>query len=236
MSTRHPRTLAVAAILGLLPALTGCVDEAAELGRPPPVQLTLAGRDIAVALGGDAQLQPGARDDLRQAVSDLGGSLPLAVRARIRAASDGEAEAVRAALLGFGVDPAHIATAQTPAAGRLLPMVRLTRTFATTRSCDAAIPPARFGDMAPSLDSLQRCVEQNSLAAMLVDPADLVDPPALGPAEAARIGLQTAPLPPAPGSAATTDPGEPAGSYGNGATTAGAAPVVVAKPAAPVPP
>ena len=217
MRARH---LAVVGVLGLALALAGCVNEAQELGQPPPVQLTVARRTLVVALQGDPRLRPGAREQLRSVVTELGGASPLGVRARISAASAGDADAVRRALLGLGVDPAHIVIERTGDVRPLRPLVRLTRSFAATRGCDAAITPARYDDIAPSLDSLQHCVEQNNLAAMLVDPADLVDPPALAPADAARIGLDVQPGPqrptPAPGAAepGSSEPGASAGSYG----------------------
>ncbi len=241
MRARH---LAVVGVLGLALALAGCVDEAQELGQPPPVQLTVARRTLVVALQGDPRLRPGAREQLRSVVTELGGASPLGVRARISAASAGDADAVRRALLGLGVDPAHIVIEQTRIERTgdvrpLRPLVRLTRSFAATRGCDAAITPARYDDIAPSLDSLQRCVEQNNLAAMLVDPADLVDPPALAPADAARIGLDVQPGPqrPTPASGAaepgSSEPGAPVGSYGGAPPPASTVP---APPAVAVPP
>ncbi len=236
MRARH---LALLGVLGLAPPLAGCVDEAQELGQPPPVQLTVARRALVVALRGDPRLLPGARDQLRSVVTELGGASPLAVRARISAASAGDAYAVRRALLGLGVDPAHIVIEQTRAVRPLRPLLRLTRSFATTRGCDAAITPARYDDVSPSLDSLQRCVEQNSLAAMLVDPADLVDPPALAPADAARIGLDVQPGPQRPASApdaaeaGASEPGAPVGSYGGAPPPASTVPAL---PAVAVPP
>lgn len=171
--------------MALAAAVSGCVNEAAELGRPPPVALSLARRDVLVALHDDPRLRPDARAQLGDAVASLGGPHPLAVRARIRAATAGDAEAVERALLGLGVDPARIVVERSVAVARLLPLVMLTRTFAATTDCAEAVTPAFHGDVLPSLDSLGRCNQQNNLAAMLVDPADLVAPPALAAADAA---------------------------------------------------
>ncbi len=230
--------LALALALGLSPGLAGCVDEAVDLGQPPPVELTVARRELLVALHDDPKLQPAARDQLRGVVAELGGAQPLAVRARILAASAGDADAVRRALLGFGLDPAHIVAQRVQGGRRLLARVQLTRSFASTADCNAAIAPARNGDIAPSLDSLQRCVEQNSLAAMLVDPADLVDPPDLAPADAAfQVGALNARLMSAQASlhsAGSAPESAPAsGSYGGGAPVAVATPVVPAPPPPP---
>ena len=230
--------LALALALGLAPGLAGCVDEAADLGQPPPVQLVTARRDLVVALHDDPQLQPAARNQLRKTVAELGGAQPGAVRARILAASAGDADAVRRALLGFGVDPAHIVAERVQDVRRLRPHVQLSRSFATEADCNAAITPARNGDIAPSLDGLQRCIEQNSLAAMLVDPADLVDPPDLAPADAAfQVGALNARLRQAqtslPSAGSTPDSAPASGSYGSAAPVAVAAPVVPAPPSPP---
>ncbi len=226
--------------LGLALGAAGCVDEAAERGRPPPIALSVARRELVVALQDDPQLRPAARAQLRDAVTGLGGSQPLAVRARIRAATSGDADAVRRALLGLGVDPARIVIEHAAAAPRLLPRLVLTRTFATATNCGAAIAPAFLGDVSPSLDSLGRCIQQNNLAAMVVDPADLVDPPALAPADApflvdglnARLIQREATL---PGVVFQSDSGGSGGSYGGGAPPAGnaAAAPAPASPASP---
>lgn len=192
MSRHGIPVLALALALGA----AGCVDVAAERGHPPPVVLSVARREVVVALRGDPRLLPAARARLHDAVIGVSGGLtgelgegpgsaqPLAVRAHIRAATPGDADAVRRALLGLGVDPAHIVIEHAADAPVLLPTVVLTRTIAAVTDCAAAIAPGFHGDVAPSLDSLGRCLQQNNLAGMLVDPADLVDPPALASADA----------------------------------------------------
>lgn len=211
---------------GLALSAASCVDVAAERGRPQPVALSIARRELVVALQDDPRLQPAARARLRDIVTGLGGAQPLAVRARIRAATSGDADAVRRALLGLGVDPARIVIEHAANAPMLRPTVMLTRTFATVTDCDAAIAPAFHGDVSPSLDSLGRCIQQNNLAAMLVDPADLVDPPALAPADApflvdglnARLVQRESAL---PGAVLQSDPAASGGSYGGGASAGG---------------
>jgi len=232
--SRH-RSLIRGLAVGLALGAAGCVDVAAERGHPPPVALSVARRELVVALHDDPQLLPAARVRLRDAVMELGGRLggapPLAVRARIGAATSGDADAVRRALLGLGVDPAHIAIEHAANAARLLPIVVLTRTFATVTDCGAAIAPGFHDEISPSLDSLGRCLQQNNLAGMLADPADLVDPAALAPADApflvdglnSRLVRRESTLPGAqsqPGSA-TSGPAAAGGFYGGAAPAVG---------------
>lgn len=236
------RLLALALALGA----AGCVNVAAELGEPPPVALSVARRDLVVALRRDPQVEPGARARLRQAITALGGTPPLAVRARVEAATAGDAEAVRRALLGLGVDPARIIVQPAAFVPRLLPRVMLTRTFAAVAECGAAITPSFHNDVAPSLDSLGRCIQQNNLAAMVVDPADLVDPPPLAAGDAAflvgglnaRLSHQNVGLP-AAGLQADSAGASGGGSYGGvapvGDTAVAPLSALPAIPAAPVP-
>ncbi len=227
---------------GLALGSASCMDEAAELGRPVPVVLSVAWRDLLVALQDDQHLRPAARARLHDAVTELGGAQPLAVRARIRAATAGDADAARRALLGLGVDPARIVIQHAPEAMRLLPAVLLTRAFASTADCSAAIGPAYRGDVAPSLDSLGRCIQQNNLAAMLADPADLVDPVAPSLADAAfqvdglnaRLIQRETALP----AAGQFGPSTPGGSAGGGAPSGpGPGSIMPGSPvAAPAPP
>ena len=223
---RHAARLVLCAAL----ALAGCTDEAADLGQPPPIELATARRLLLVRLHDDPGLVAGERERLDREVGALAGGDAQAVRARVQAADPGDGEAVRRALLASGLDPARVTVEPSVTVARLTPVVLLSRIFVHTADCAAAIGPSWRGDPLPSLMSLGRCTQSNNLAAMLVDPADLVAPPALAPADGAYVvdGLRAwraqrgAGLPSVvpdnaePGTAGT-------GASGSGAPTGGAA-------------
>ena len=162
-------------------ALAGCTDTAADLGRPPPIDLVTARRILVVPLQDGERLGTDGRARLGREVDALAAGEAQAVRARVQAAEPDDGEAVRRALLASGLDPARIAVVPSSAVARLAPVVALSRAFAHTTPCAAAVAPAWQGDPLPSLMSLGRCTQANNLAAMLADPADLVAPPPLAP-------------------------------------------------------
>ena len=211
-----------ALILAAATSLGACVNEAAELGQPPPVELAVARRTLPLALlEGQARTQAA----LRAALSALGGD-GLGVRAYIQAAAAQDADAVRGALVGMNVDPARITIALSADAQRSMPVVTLTRSFAVTTDCNAAVAPAFRDDPTASLESIGDCVQADNLAAMLVDPGDLIKPPALAPADGAYLaaGVQAwrANRPAALQGSSTSgsDSSSSGGSYGGAGTAA----------------
>ena len=143
-----------------------------------------------------------------------------AVRAQVRPDTAGDGETIRRFLVGIGLDPARL-DVEPPSPGRTRPSeVVLTRKRAVTPPCAAAIQFAYPDDPAPSLMSLARCHQANNLANMLVDPADLVAPPALAQQDGAYLaaGVQSwradrsGPLPSESPSSPSGDQGFTAGS------------------------
>lgn len=172
-------------LVALLPLtlLAACVDETAELGRPPPVALATARQTLVLRLRGDPRLQPGEPERLRQAADVLAPGDHQPIRAHIIAFDRGDSDAAWRALVALGIEPARITTSWSSATAPLRPTLELSRTIARTEDCEQAVTPGWHGDPSPSLTSLGRCAQDNNLANMLVDPADLIAPPALSAAD-----------------------------------------------------
>jgi type IV pilus biogenesis protein CpaD/CtpE len=165
---------------GIAVLLGGCADGAANLGAAPPIALTTAHRELAVPL--DASRASNLR--LQRSIDALAAGDRQAVRAHIVASGVAQNRKARQALIGLGLDPARIVDSIAPGRGTT---VFLTRTTASTQDCAAAITLAYPDDPMPSLLSLSRCTQRNNLAAMVVDPADLIAPPPLGHADGAYL-------------------------------------------------
>lgn len=173
----------VAAVMaGLAMLLCGCVDGTADLGVSPPVRLTTLHREITMRTFSGRVSQR-----LRRDIDALASGHVQAVRARIVARDVPQAERAREILIGMGLDPAHVTAAIEPSRRASGTNIALTRTVAIGPDCAAAIEPAFPDDPGPSLFHLSQCVQANNLAAMVVDPADLVDPPRLGHADGAYL-------------------------------------------------
>jgi type IV pilus biogenesis protein CpaD/CtpE len=172
------RTLVVTAGIAVL--LGGCADGAANLGAPPAIALTTSYRELAIPL--NASRASNLR--LQRSIDALAAGDRQAVRARIVAPGVAQARKARQVLIGLGLDPARIVNSVAPGRGTT---VFLTRTTAATRDCAAAITTAYPDDPMPSLLSLSRCTQRNNLAAMVVDPADLVASPPLDHADGAYL-------------------------------------------------
>jgi type IV pilus biogenesis protein CpaD/CtpE len=172
---------ALVAMAGIAVLLGGCADGAANFGAPPPVALMTSHQELTVPL--DASQTSKLR--LQRSIYILAAGDRQAVRARIVASGVAQIGKARAILIGLGLDPARIV--DSVAAGRRGATVFLTRTTASTQDCAAAITLAYPDDPTPSLLSLSRCTQRNNLAAMVVDPADLIAPPPLGHADGAYL-------------------------------------------------
>lgn len=155
------------ALLLALLALAGCEDSGVDTGRVPPVQLITSSR--RVSLRADGTPDPAA---LAGALAALSGD--AAVNADIAGFTPFASDTTRAALVGAGLDPDRVRVAP-PGPG--VPELVLTSARAVTQPCGRALSAGWFGDVAPSLDSVGRCVQQNNLADMLEDPMDLVRSP-----------------------------------------------------------
>jgi hypothetical protein len=156
--------------------LAACNDPSIDLGMAPPV--TLVEQRVVVPLHGGVE-----RRALGNAVESLGGVPPDgSVRAVVSVGNPRRAEAVREAVLGFGVSPALV----TPAGGRGSDTVLLSRTKAHVQDCSSALVPSLDGGVSRSVTSLGVCIQANALAAMVADPADLAAPPRFEPADGAR--------------------------------------------------
>ena len=222
------RTVALALTCGALAAaLTGCVSESADLGRPTPVVLETPQRPVDLVAQVHGRLA--TRAAVRRALVEIGDGSVQSVRVVILARSPTTAERLRRLLIGLGVDPVRLTEKSWHGPGDRLV---LTHTVAETVPCAAAIHPVAPDDPLPSLMNLARCTQDNNLAEMLVDPGDLVDPPRLaaqdGDSAAGAIrswrSNRDASLP-------TQDTTASAG-YGGG-TVAGAAPTISATAGAP---
>lgn len=179
--------------------VAGCASSQ-DVGRPPPVQLVSTSRRVPMLADGRPD-QPA----LTRAMAELAGN--TALDADIAGLSPGAVDRARAALAGAGIDPdrVHVASERDPAFGGAgLPSLLLTRTQAVTANCGRAIQPGWLGDVATSTDSVGRCVQDNNLAEMLADPADLIRSPvpqlASGERAARAVRLleqgRASPLPP----------------------------------------
>ena len=164
--------------------LGGCTlpDESAQRGTPPAIEASLLRQDTIVQLPDPRRLPINAHARLLGAVRLVALGEPRAVRATIVAQAV-EAQTVRQALIGLGIDPARIRAANADSAEPSVARVSLARFVLHTRDCIAAIQPSTNPgiDVASSLDSVGRCVQSNNLAAMLVDPGDLLASTRLGP-------------------------------------------------------
>lgn len=170
---------ALATCVALL--LSGCLDEAAELGRTPPSGLITVRREIPLSTGAaESAAQRLGHGVAAVAKGDVG-----AVRAVMVAVPARRQDGVRRTLVRLGVDPTRI-TASAPSVGQP-PAVVLTRTAFLAADCRAAVTPTYAEDPLPSLMSLAHCHHANDLGAMLADPADLVAPPTLQHADGSYL-------------------------------------------------
>lgn len=165
-----PRWVVLSALL-----LTCCADPAIDRGRSPPVVLSRAA--VVVPLNG-----PPHGPAFASAIRLLGGPRASnAIRAQIGVSDRRQFDATRAELLGAGLDPARISVLPRPDG-----LVLFTRTYASVADCSSAITPGPLGDVSQSLQSIGECEQARTLAASLVDPADLVAPPAPGLADGSK--------------------------------------------------
>jgi type IV pilus biogenesis protein CpaD/CtpE len=165
---------------GIAVLLSGCADGAVNFGAAPPIALTTAHRELSVALDGSRV----SNLRLQRSIEALAAGDRQAVRAHIVAPSAAQNSKARQVLIALGLDPARIVDSVAP--GRSTTVV-LTRTTASAQDCASAITLAYPNDPMPSLLSLSRCTQRNNLAAMVVDPADLIAPPPLGHADGAYL-------------------------------------------------
>lgn len=185
----------------LLAALVvaGCTN-GQDVGRPPPVQLVSTSRWVALLADGRPD-----RPALSRAMAELAGN--TALDADLAGLGPGAADRARAALVGAGIDPdrIHVVLQRDLAFGGVgAPSLLLTRTQAVTASCGRGIASGWLGDVATSTDSIGRCVQDNNLAEMLADPADLIRSPVPQPASGERAARavrlleqgRASPLPP----------------------------------------
>ena len=163
--------------------LGGCADGAADFGRPIPVTLKTFNREITVSL--DASHSSERR--LRYNVDMFAQGNLQAVRARIVAPGVAQRAGMRRRLIVIGLDPARITESSAPSGRAPNVSIVLSRSVADTNDCAAAIALAFPDDPTPSLLNLSRCIQNNNLASMVADPADLVAPPPLGHADGAYL-------------------------------------------------
>lgn len=155
------------AVLPVLLLLTCCADPAIDRGRSPLIVLSKA----AVVVPLDEPLHGPA---FASAIRLLGGpSASNAVHAQIGVGDRRQFDATRAELLRAGLDPARISVLPSPDG-----LVLFTRTYASVADCHSAIAPGPLGDVSQSFQSIAECERARTLAGSLVDPADLVAPPA----------------------------------------------------------
>ncbi len=223
------------AVAGAAMLLGGCTNEAADLGQSPPIALATVGREVMVPVSASSSVRTRSLL-LSREIQNLGQGNLEAVRARILTASAVQADALRRTLIGLGVDPARITIYR--ASKTRAPAVVLTRTASVAADCRAAITLAYPDDPLPSLMSLAHCNTADDLAAMMVDPADLAAPPALGRADGAyltdgvhawREGQQSSLT------ATGTSASSPSGSSGSSAPSASTAGVGTVAPIAATP-
>jgi type IV pilus biogenesis protein CpaD/CtpE len=169
--------------------LGGCADGAADFGTRPPLALVTARQESTVPLGASG---PSKRRLLHDIDSIAQGNLQ-AVRAHIVAPSNVQMKEARETLVGIGLDPAHITASISSSRPTSTTTVVLFRTTTRPNNCAAAIALAFPDDPTYSLLNLSHCVQDNNLAAMVVDPADLVAPSRLGPTDGAYLagGVQS---------------------------------------------
>ncbi len=176
-------TTSMAVLLG------GCTSGAPNFGTIPPVALATSERQLVVPFRPSRFLSL----RLRRTIDVLAEGNVQAVRASIVAPSIAQIEEVRQILISVGLDPARITASTVPFKRASNAIVVLSRTVALPSDCSEAVALAFPDDPTPSLLSLSRCVQNNNLAAMVVDPADLIAPPKLGKADGAYLanGVQS---------------------------------------------
>ncbi len=180
----RPRALAFTLAAAVLGACT-LPDSVVERGAPPPIEASLLTQEAWLRLHGH-RLPGGERDALERAVRLVTLGRPEAVRAAVTARAP-EADAVRQALIGLGLDPVRIelvgAGHAQPGIAPGIAYVSLSRFVLHSGDCGDAIQPSTDPgiDVSTSLDSLGRCVQANNLAQMLADPGDLLASPPLAP-------------------------------------------------------
>ncbi len=220
-------------------ALGACTvpDSVVERGTPPAVEASVLRQDAWLQLhpnrvAGELRLPDAERHSLERAVRLVTLGRPEAVRATVTARAL-EADPVRRALIGYGLDPARIVIAGDSRVPPLTAQVSMSRFVLHTRDCGDAIQPSTNPgiDVASSLGSLGRCVQANNLAQMLADPGDLLASPPLAPQpgvvaggaiERARNQLGVSAV--LPGVAGGTPAAGPVAPNAAGAADAGAAP------------
>ncbi|WP_407158256.1 CpaD family pilus assembly lipoprotein [Bradyrhizobium sp. STM 3557] len=176
-------TRSLVVVAGLVVLLGGCADGAADFGATPPVTLVTAREDVTVAARGSEA----SKLRLRQRIDLIAQGNLQAVRASIVASSAAQIKALKSTLIGLGLDPVHIVGSISLERRSRYATVALFRTTAIPADCAAAIETAFPDDPTYSLSSLSHCVQDNNLAEMVVDPADLVAPSRLGPADGAYL-------------------------------------------------
>jgi type IV pilus biogenesis protein CpaD/CtpE len=175
------RVLVIAA--GAAGLLGGCADGASNVGTAPPIAMTATQRGLTVPYS--ASRASNLR--LRRSVDAIAEGNVQAVHARVFATSAAQARSLRQVLLGMGLDPTRITASIVPTRRASDPNLVLFRARAITTDCAAAISPSYPDDPTQSLLSLARCTQDNNLAAMVVDPADLVAPPPLNYGDGAYL-------------------------------------------------
>ncbi len=154
-----------AVLLALL--LARCADPAIDRGRSPPIVLSRAA--VVVPLD-----EPSPGPAFASAIRLLGGPRASnAIHAQIGASDRRQFDATWAELLRAGLDPVRISVLPRPDG-----LVLFTRTYASVAGCRSAIAPGPLGDVSQSFQSIAECEQARTLAGSLVDPADLVAPPA----------------------------------------------------------
>lgn len=155
--------------------IAGCDDPAINRGFVLPPLLT----SRSVVLPAPSSAGAPERSAVANAIAGLmteGPYLPSSLDARIVTTSRRQMLAMRAELVGAGIDPSRIVqSASEP------PAIVLTATRAHTPDCGASLAPNRVGDVANSLAVLGECVASNDLTRSLVNPADLYRPVPLEP-------------------------------------------------------
>lgn len=155
--------------------LACCADPATDRGRSPPIVLSRA--DVVVPLN-----EPSHGPAFASAIRLLGGPRASnAIHAQIGVGNQRQFDATRAELLRAGLDPARISALPRPDG-----LVLFTRTYASVADCRLAMAPGPFGDVSQSFQSIAECEQARTLAGSLVDPADLVAPPAPGLADGSK--------------------------------------------------
>jgi type IV pilus biogenesis protein CpaD/CtpE len=167
--------------------LGGCADSAADLGTVSAPTLVTSRQQLTIP----ANASRASNLYLRRNIDAIAQGNLQAVRAHIVATNVTQPGKLRETLIGMGLDPTRITESTSPSMHPASATVILMRTTATPTRCAAAL--AFPDDPTPGLLNLSRCVQDSNLAAMVVDPADLVAPPKLGPTNGAYLvnGVQS---------------------------------------------